>query len=226
MRPGSTAVFLALWLAASGAAAGPFVLEAASGRVVDEDTGEPIEGAHVIEGWQGGGRFGEPQDAIHARFATTGPDGRFAFAREWAGLRLWLSGGYGPVYGFYHPSYGLVRESPRRASGDGGLLLQGSLRRSHLRRDAVRAYCHGRHEDDAAAERIREIACPVEAHDTWPTGVPRWRGERDARGRRTGTWTFLRADGSVMARGAYRAGGAVGDWEFYDPHGNPVGPGA
>jgi len=212
---------LALVLAPAAAWAGPFVLPAAQGRVVDEDTGEPLAGALVVEWWQGGGRFGEPQHGVHARFAETGPDGRFALPRRLAGPRLWLSSVDGPVYGFLHPSYGLVRESPRALPGDAdGLLLAGSLRRSHLRLDELRPYCFGRREEDAAARRIVETACPIDAHVTWPTGVPRREGPRVAQGRRTGTWTFRRADASVIARGAYRAGGAVGDWSFFDPQGN------
>lgn len=213
-------------LPACAPALGPFVLEAASGRVVDEDTGEPIPEATVIEWILGAGSFGGPQPAYHARFATTDGEGRFAFEREFVwSPRLWFLRTYGPRHGFYHPSYGLETETPRPAQG-GGLVLEGSLRRSHLRLDALRPYCAGRREDDAAAERLREIACPLEAHDTWPGGVPRAEGRHDDQGRRTGPWTFRHADGSVAARGAYREGGAVGDWEFYDRAGARAGSGS
>jgi len=202
-------------------------LDAARGRVVDEDTGEPIPDARVIQWWHGAGAMGEPAPSLHARLAVSDERGRFAFERALAPSPwMWVSRTYGPTYGFYHPSYGLETGTPRRVETPGAhepaLVLQGSLRRSHLRLAEVRAYCHGRREGDAAAPRLREIACPLEAHEVWPTGVPRAEGERDARGRRTGTWTFHYADGSVAARGAYRAGGAVGEWTFYDRSGERV----
>lgn len=243
MSGGWIARAVALLVLASPAcapAAGPFVLEAASGRVVDEDTGEPIPEATVIEWYQGAGRFGGPQPSYHARFARTDDEGRFSFEREIApSLRMWALETYGPRYGFYHPSYGLESETPRRVSSGSGtrdeeagrahaeaLRLEGSLRRAHLRLDALQPYCAGRREDDAAAEHLREIACPLEAHATWPSGVPRAEGPRDARGRRTGEWTFRYASGRVAARGSFRAGGAVGDWEFYDRSGARVRSGA
>lgn len=221
------------------------MLEQASGRVVDEDTGEPIPDATVIEWYRGAGRFGGPQPSYHARFATTDRDGRFVFERQIASSpRMWLLETYGPLYGFYHPSYGLETETPRRvsvgeadardarsspeapASSGGSLLLEGSLRRSHLRLDALRPWCAGRHADDAASPRLREIACPLERHAHWPSGVPRAEGPYDARGRRTGEWTFRYGSGRVAARGSYAAGGAVGDWDFYDRSGTRVGDGS
>lgn len=216
---------------ASGACApslGPFVLEAVRGRVVDENTAEPIRGATVIQWYRGAGTGGGPQPSYHARFATTDREGRFAFERAVApSPRMWLLETYGPGYGFYHPSYGLETATPQRVDRSGGgpaeLRLGGSLRRAHLRLDALSAWCAGRHAEDAASEHLREIACPLEAHEAWPSGVPRAEGSRDARGRRTGTWTFTYADGSVAARGRYEAGGAVGEWSYYDREGRRVG---
>jgi hypothetical protein len=223
MRPAPLALALVLLLPLP-AAAGPFRLDDVGGSVVDEDTGEPIAGALVVEWWKGRGRLGAPAPAVHARFATSDAAGRFVLAGGLTPPRLWLAHVHGPVHGFVHPSYGLETASPRELPGESdALLLQGSLRRSHLRLAALREYCTGRHDEEAGAERIVAAACPLEAHAAWPTGVPRAEGPRDERGRRTGTWTFRRADGSVAARGAYRAGGALGDWSFFDPEGNPVG---
>jgi hypothetical protein len=228
----ATLALLGIVVPGCAPAAGPFVLDAASGRVIDEDTREPIPGATVIEWYRGAGRFGGPQPSYHARFATTDDAGRFAFPREavWS-LRMWALRTYGPTYGFHHPSYGLETGTPRRVSADddaspGELRLEGSLRRSHLRLDALRAWCAGRRDEDAAAAHLREIACPLERHAHWPSGVPRAEGPRDARGRRTGEWTFRYADGTIAARGVYREGGAVGDWEFYDRAGSRVDSGS
>lgn len=199
---------------------GPFVLDAAQGRVRDRDTGEPLRGAEVIEWYRGAGRMGGPQPELHARWARTDTEGRFAFSRELAwNARLWLLKSYGPSYSFYHPSYGL--EHGARRAAEGGLLLEGSLRDSALRLEALAPWCRGEHEG-AGARHLAEAACPPDAHAAWPDGTPRASGETDARGLRVGTWTFHYEDGMLAARGEYRAGAPRGAWEHYDRRGRRV----
>jgi len=201
---------------------GPCVLEGAGGRVVDRDTGEPIAGATVIERWLGAGRMGGPQPEVHARSTQSDAQGGFAFAAGPApGPRLWFTKTYGPSYSFYHPSYGLEHGGEAPAGEE--LVLRGSLRDSAARLADLAPYCRGEHEG-RGARRLAEVACPLDAHATWPNGSPRTQGETDPQGRRTGIWTFHHQDGSLAARGEYRAGAPVGAWEFFDRRGRRTGP--
>lgn len=137
---------------------GPFVLAAVEGRVVDEDSGEPIGGAEVIEWWRGAGTS-DVAPHYHARWATTDAEGRFALPRELApSLRMWLLRTYGPDYSFYHPFYGL--EHGARATPDGDLVLRGSTRRAEQRRQNLIPICRGE-RDDPGARHLAEIACPL-----------------------------------------------------------------
>jgi hypothetical protein len=213
-------VAAAAFLAGCVPSLGPCVLEEASGRVVDRDTGEPIAGATVIERWRGAGRMGGPQPDVHARVAKSDAEGRFVFVRSGArNPRLWFTKTYGPTYDFYHPSYGLEPGGEARPGEE--LVLRGSLRDSAARLAELPPYCLGRREG-ALARRLVEAACPLEAHATWPDGTPRARGETDPQGRRTGIWTFHREDGSLAARGGGRVGAPVGAWEFFDRSGRRV----
>lgn len=197
---------------------GPFVLDAAEGRVRDRDTGEPLRDAEVIEWYRGAGRMGGPQPELYARFARSDAGGRFAFPRQTAwSARLWLLKSYGPAYSFYHPSYGL-EHGARRSPASDELLLEGSLRDSAARLEALAPWCRGEHEG-RGARRIAELACPPREHERWPDGTPRARGDVDARGRRIGTWTFFYEDGTVAARGRYQDGAPLGAWEHYDRRG-------
>lgn len=197
------------------------MFEAARGRVVDRDTGEPIADATVIEWWRGAGRMGGPQPEVHARVRKSDAEGRFAFESARApGPRLWFTKTYGPSYSFYHPSYGLEHGGEARAGED--LVLRGSLRDSAARLADLAPYCRGEPEG-AGARRLAEAACPQGAHATWPDGAPRVRGETDPQGRRTGIWTFHYEDGSLAARGEYRGGAPVGAWEFFDRAGRRGG---
>ena len=200
---------------------GPCVLEGAGGRVADRDAGEPIADAEVIEWYRGAGRMGGPQPEVHARFAKSDAQGRFAFARARApGPRLWFTKTYGPTYSFYHPSYGLEHGGEARAGEE--LVLRGSLRDSAARLADLAPYCRGEHEG-AGARHLAQVACPLGARATWRDGTPRAWGEADPQGRRTGTWTFHYEGGSLAARGEYRSGAPVGVWEFFDRSGRRVG---
>lgn len=223
------------WSSAAGALAacllpgclpslGPFVLEAARGRVVDQDTGEPIRGAEVVQWYRGAGTPGDEQPRYYARWTQSDPEGRFAFERAFApSLRMWLLKTYGPSYSFYHPNYGLERGARTEAhSGGDELVMRGSLRRSAQALAEVAVLCR-RPGADRGARHLAEVACPLEHHTTYPDGQPRAVGPRDSQGRRTGIWSFYYEDGSLAARGEYEAGAAVGRWEFRDRRGQIVG---
>lgn len=135
---------------------GPFVLEAVTGRVIDEDSGAPIAGAEVIEWWRGAGAS-DVAPHYFARWASTGADGRFALPRRLSpSPRMWFLRTYGPSYSFYHPDYGL--EHGARAQAEGGLALRGSTRRAAQRRENLAPICRGE-RDDPGARHLREIAC-------------------------------------------------------------------
>lgn len=202
---------------------GPCRLDAAQGRVVDRDTGEPIPGALVIEWWRGAGRMGGPQPVYHARFAETDAAGRFAFERAYApSVRMWTLRTYGPSYGYYHASYGLVRGADGPAAG-GEIALAGSLRDSAARFAEIEPLCGGRADDDWERALAR-AACPLAAHERYASGIARAEGELDALGRRTGVWIFRYEDGRPAARGAYDQGGPAGPWRYWDRTGRPVEP--
>ena len=137
---------------------GPFVLEAAEGRVLDADSGRPIAGAEVIEGYRGAGG-GDVAAHYHARWVTTDERGRFALPRELSpSLRMWLLRTYGPDYSFYHPSYGL--EHGARTAADGSLELRGSTRQAEQRHQNLWPICRGE-RDDPGARHLARIACPA-----------------------------------------------------------------
>jgi hypothetical protein len=227
-RAVTSRAFRRLCLAVAGAlvagcvpSLGRCVLEAASGRVVDRDTGEPIAGAEVVEWIRGAGRMGGPQPELHARFATSDAEGRFAFERAFApGPRLWFSKNYGPSYSFYHPSYGLIHGGEPGSAAQ--IVLRGSLRDSAARLADLPPYCRGEHPG-AGARHLAAVACPPEAHASWPDGTPRASGELDPQGRRTGIWTFHYERGAPAARGEYRSGAPTGVWEFFDRRGRRAG---
>jgi hypothetical protein len=146
-------------LAACVPGAGALVLGAAEGRVVDRESGAPIEGATVIEWWRGAGRGGGPQPTYHARFATSDAGGRFAFPRALApSPRMWLLRSYGPSYGFFHGDYGLVRGG-EPAEGE-PLVLRGSRAEAELRRADLAPVCAPRPRERWERELAR-VACPA-----------------------------------------------------------------
>jgi hypothetical protein len=145
-------------LAACVPGPGVLVMRAAEGRVLDRESGEPIGGATVIEWWRGAGRGGGPQPTYHARFATSGADGRFGFPRAMApSPRMWLLRTYGPSYGFFHPDYGLVRAG--EAQPGVALELRGSREEAELRRADLGPVCAPRPRERWERE-LAPIACP------------------------------------------------------------------
>jgi len=149
---------LAAALAACVPGPGVLVLRAASGRVLDRESGAPIEGATVVEWWRGAGRMGGPQPTYHARFATSDAGGRFGFPRALApSPRMWLQKTYGPSYGFFHPRYGLVHggEPAEGAAPE----LSGSLAEAELRRADLAPVCAPRPAEHWQRELAR-VACP------------------------------------------------------------------
>jgi hypothetical protein len=150
---------LAAALAACVPGPGALVLRAAEGRVLDRESGAPVEGATVIEWWRGAGRGGGPQPTYHARFATSDAGGRFAFPRALApSPRMWLLRTYGPSYGFFHPRYGLVRGG-EAARGE-PVLLRGSLAEAELRHADLGPVCAPRPRERWERELAR-VACPA-----------------------------------------------------------------
>jgi antitoxin component YwqK of YwqJK toxin-antitoxin module len=61
------------------------------------------------------------------------------------------------------------------------------------------------------AARMSEPEALVEAVDHYPNGNLRFAGH-NLDGKMHGTWTFFRADGSVMRTGAFDRGRQVGVW--------------
>ena len=148
---------LALALAACSPSPGPFRLAAVSGRVVDQDTGRPIGGATVFEWHRGGGLPRAAQPELHARWTTTGEDGRFAFPRELVvSPHVWTQKVYGPTLSFYHSRYGLVHAGA--PAGAGETLLRGSRRAAAARRADLAPYCRGE-RTGAGARHLAAIAC-------------------------------------------------------------------
>jgi hypothetical protein len=189
---------------------------------VDRDTGEPVRDALVIEWWRGAGRLGGPQPVYHARTARTDAEGRFTLGRALApSPRMWVLRTYPPSYGFYHPSYGLVRGG--EAAPGAERVLAGSLRDSAARLEEVAPLCAGRARE-AWERELARAACPLAAHERHASGVARAEGALDERGRRTGVWTFRYEDGRPAARGGYLEGGPAGAWEFWDRAGRRVPP--
>jgi hypothetical protein len=151
------AVSLFLFCTACQPSLGPFVLEAAAGRVVDDDTGAPIADAEVIE-WHRGAGSGGSQPTYHARWATTDASGGFSFSREVApSVRMWLLRTYDATYSFYHPDYGL--EHAGSMPEEGSLVLRGSRARAAMRRANLDPICRGE-ADDPGSRHLAAVACP------------------------------------------------------------------
>ncbi len=130
---------------------GPFRLAAAHGSVVDQDSGTPIVGAHVVQWYRGGG-FSDQQPTYHLRTAETGSNGAFRFESALApSPRMWLLKTYGPQYSFYHPDYGLEHTNASGAE----LALRSSLNRAPEAKAALERYCQRE-----APNPLTKIACP------------------------------------------------------------------
>jgi hypothetical protein len=182
------------------------------GSARDADTDEPIAGAWIFEVHREPGLGADVLHVDHVRTTRTDAEGRFTFEAERSGLGLGRR--YAPIYHFFHPSYGLLKS---RATDEGRRVsFRPSLRDAHLRLADATAFCRDP-AVDAMAEKMRKLACPPARTARFADGRPRARGPLDDRGRRDGEWTFFREDGSVIARGHYRAGAAVGRWTFEAP---------
>lgn len=68
---------------------------------------------------------------------------------------------------------------------------------------------------------MSEPGARVEAVDHYPNGRLRFQGH-NLDGEMDGEWTFYRADGSVMRRGAFDRGRQVGVWRTYARDGRLV----
>lgn len=185
-----------------------------SGTARDANTGEPIVGAWIFQSVPSRQWTADVRRFARVAIARTDARGRFRFpddARSLLARALPFVDETPARYHFYHPSYGLVwgREASR-----GGLRIEARLRDAHLRQRDALLLCTGE-ERDALRRTVRDVACPPNDPSRFPDGSPRATGPVDERGRRTGAWTFYRADGSRIATGTYQAGGAVGEWEFY-----------
>ena len=187
-----------------------------AGTALDANTKEPIVGAWIFQ-VEGHGASGADVPRIdRVEMTRTDAEGRFAFERR-SGPRFFghfFGRSDDPRYVFYHPSYGLVRA---HASPDGRQVrFRPSLRDAHLRQADATLSCTAPRRD-ALARKLSQLACPPGVADRFPNGRPRAEGPLDEHGRRTGSWIFHREDGSVIARGEYRAGAAVGAWQFEPP---------
>jgi len=182
------------------------------GSVRDADTDEPIVGAWIFETERQTHSGADVARVGRARATRSDADGRFSFARSADGLWNFLFGRRPQRrYVFYDPGYGLVRV---RVGDDGRTVtVRPSLRDAHLRQADAVMFCNQTREDEMS-RTLREVACPPSRVKNFPDGSPRAVGAVDERGRRDGPWTFFRADGSVIARGEYRGGGAIGKWHF------------
>ncbi len=222
-RAGSTrrvrkglALVIASLLLACGAGPTAIAADRVLGTARDANTNEPIVGAWIfqVEGRPASGADVARIDRVE--MTKTDSDGRFEFGRP--SRTSFFGRSDPPRYVFYHPSYGLVRA---RASEDGRhVRFRPSLRDAHLRKADAIFYCTAPRRDPMA-RKLFELACPPATADRFPNGRPRAEGPVDERGRRHGRWTFYREDGSVIARGEYRAGAAVGNWLFEAPAEKP-----
>lgn len=138
---------------------GPFRLAEAHGRVVDRDSGAPVEGALVLQWYHGASAGDGPRPEYAARWTTTGTQGRFAFASALApSPRMWLLRTYGPSYAFHHPELGLVRGARPDPEDPGALLLLGARSEAELRRPDLAPYCRGEIQG-AGARELARVAC-------------------------------------------------------------------
>lgn len=185
------------------------------GSARDADTDEPIAGAWIFETQRRTSSGADVARVARARISQSDAEGRFSFDKVSDGFWGFSFGRRRkPRYEFYHPSYGLVRV---RVGSDGrSVTLRPSLRDAHLRQADAAAFCN-QNAADEMSKKMREIACPASRAANFGDGSPRATGAVDERGRREGPWTFFREDGSVIAQGDYRSGGAIGRWRFYTP---------
>ena len=199
-----------------GCLSGALAEEPVIGSVRDADTGEAIVGAWIFEVFREPGSGADLIRVARARSTRSDAQGGFRFEPSREGQTFGRR--YPPIYHFYDPSYGLLRV---RATDEGRRVdVRPSLRDAHLRiADAV-AFCAAPVRD-AMAEKIVALTCPPAKAERFADGSPRATGDVDARGRRNGPWTFYREDGTVIARGEYRTGAAIGAWRFEPPAGEP-----
>lgn len=181
------------------------------GTAVDANTGEPIADALIFQVVPAGRSGADVGRIASSRSTRSGAQGQFEFDSASPGFTLGSS--YPPRYHFYHPSYGLLRGGEARG---GRVRFEASLRDAHLRQADATGLCVKAQQSDAN-EMVREIAalaCPPASPERFSNGQARATGDVDDRGRRIGAWRFFRSDGSVIARGTYRAGAAIDPWSF------------
>ena len=186
---------------------------AVTGRVVDANTGEPIEGAWVFQTVPADRLVADVRRFERVRETQTDAEGLFRFEPEIPGLldsllSYFFSPPRPPRYHTYHDSYGLLWG--REAAGT----IELSLRDSYLRIQEAMTLCGGR-GDDAFHTRIVTLVCPPARPDLFPNGKRRATGEFDKKGRRAGPWQFYREDGSIIAAGQYSVGGPVTHWRYF-----------
>jgi len=186
--------------------------ELVHGSAYDQDTNEPIEGAWIFETERRPRAASDVERLGRVRMTRSDARGRFSFDERAIGFWDRLLGRYDePNYAFYHPSYGLLRV---RATDTGQrVTLRPTLRDAHLRQADASAFCN-QVATDEMSRKMREVACPPHRVERFEGGSPRATGSLDDRGRRHGPWTFFRVDGSVIAWGEYRNGGAIGAWRY------------
>jgi len=186
---------------------------AITGRVVDANTGEPIEGAWVFQVVPADRLVADVRRFERVREAQTDAEGRFRFESEAPSLLDSLLSYFSspprpPRYHTYHDSYGLLWG--RQAAGT----IELSLRDSFLHIQEAMTLCGGR-GDDAFHTRVTTLACPPARPDLFPNGKRRAIGDLDKEGRRAGPWQFYREDGSIIAAGQYAGGGPVTNWRYF-----------
>jgi hypothetical protein len=149
--------FVLLGLVGCVPSPGPVRLAAVEGRLIDQESREPIAGAQIFQVYRGGGAPGTDPRAYYSRWTQTDARGRFVFVSEIApSARMWLLKTYGPRYDFYHPEYGLVRGP---TTDEAEVVLEGSLDQAEQRRMDLQVFCSST-DDDPGSRRLREIACP------------------------------------------------------------------
>ncbi len=102
------------------------MLEARTGRVVEDGNGAPVSRADVFQVYWKKGRVGEPPTANALRWSVADDRGAFRFTeaeRDSNGGRP--QGGDALEYGFYHPAFGLVRKGTPRSDASNELELTG-----------------------------------------------------------------------------------------------------
>ncbi len=129
---------------------GAIVLEARSGRVVEDPTGRAVASADVFQVYLGRGAAGEPRPAYSLRWTQTSESGEFVFREALADEpRAWVLKTDAPEYGFVHPDFGLVRAGV--AGANGNLVLTGKRLDEAGRRASEMSVCGSRPADDVLA---------------------------------------------------------------------------